>query len=239
MSGRTFAIGDIHGELETLLTLWEKLPVMDAGDTVVFLGDYVDGGPASAGVIHWLRTLPSRTPARVVCLRGNHEDAWLRVIDHGWPEFILPPGNGCRACMVSFGGDADDHAQLFDGAFFPADVVAWLRSLPLWYEDERAIYVHAGVPQVGGRWLHPSEVTPTSILLWTRAPDFFRAYSGKLLIVGHTRTRALPPELSVYTPDDDEDLWVHGSVVAADTGCGKGGFLTAVELPTGFVYTSR
>jgi serine/threonine protein phosphatase 1 len=240
MAGRTFAIGDIHGDMVHLLSLWDRLPAPDAGDTIVFLGDYLDRGPDSAGVIRWIReVLPMLTEARIVCLRGNHEDGWLRVIDGGWPEFVIPKGNGCRECLASFRGDDKDRVALHDGSFFPADVVAWMRGLPLWYEDEHAIYVHAGLPHRDGRWLHPSEVEPASALLWTRAPAFFKTYAGKQVVVGHTPTDNLPPELSEYTPDIREDAWVRGDVFATDTGCGKGGFLTAVELPGRTVYESR
>ena len=84
MSARTVAIGDIHGDLVHLLALWDALPALDGDDTLVFLGDYVDRGPHSADVVRWIRdVLPMLTDARVVCLRGNHEDAWLRVIDRG------------------------------------------------------------------------------------------------------------------------------------------------------------
>ena len=55
MTGRTFAIGDIHGDLAALATLFERLPDLVAGDTVVFLGDYIDRGPNSAGVVAWVR----------------------------------------------------------------------------------------------------------------------------------------------------------------------------------------
>jgi serine/threonine protein phosphatase 1 len=77
------------------------------------------------------------------------------------------------------------------------------------------------------------------VLVWSRDERFFREYAGKPVICGHTPTETLPPQLSTYTPEDPKDTWVHKSVVAIDTGCGKGGFLTAVELPAGRVYESR
>lgn len=251
MAGRTFAIGDVHGETGHLFQLLGCLPTLDSSDTLVFLGDYLDRGPCSAQVVDYIRRLPESTPARVVALRGNHEDAWLRVVDAGWDAFVRPPSNGCLAAYRSFVGGpvpADgelpsdaDLAQIERGLFFPADVVAWMRALPYWYEDEHAIYVHAGVPRArdGSRFLHPSEVTPATALLWLRDEDFFRNYRGKLMVFGHTRTEFLPPELSGYTPEDPTDLWAGENVVGIDTGCGSGGFLTAFELPGGRVYESR
>jgi serine/threonine protein phosphatase 1 len=251
MAGRTFAIGDIHGDLTALFRLLSGLPELDAGDTLVFVGDYIDRGPQSAQVIDYLRRLPEMTPAKIVTLRGNHEDAWLRVIDRGWPEFVLPEPNGCLATLRSFlgrppptdeEGAADDELKPFlTGAFFPKDVVAWMRALPLWYEDEHAIYVHAGLPRSpkGKGFLHPSKVKVKLAMLWCRDEDFVREYRGKRVIFGHTATRYLPPELSSYTPDDAEDIWVGPCVIGIDTRCGKGGFLSALELPSGKVYESR
>ncbi len=248
MSGRTFAIGDIHGELDLLRALIAKLPFVDASDTVVFLGDYVDRGPRSREVVEVVRALDRDVGCNVVCLRGNHEDAWLRVVDSGWPEFVLPPGNGCRNTMRSYiSQNAFDEmseatfASLFAGKFFPPDVIAWFRTLPHWYEDEHAIYVHAGLPPDGkGGFLHPRDAPEPKALLWTRSTDFFRNHRGKRVVVGHTATKELPPELSSYTVDDPTDLWAGPAVFAIDTGAGKrDGFLTALELPAAKVYESR
>ena len=249
MSGRTFAIGDIHGDLAALRTLFERLPKLVADDTLVFLGDYIDRGPDSAGVVAWLRDLAAHTPAKIVFLRGNHEDAWLQVIETGWPEFLLPRGNGCLECYRSFSGlpvpaeaeapTFEEAKTMFDGSFFPPDVVTWMKSLEYFYEDDHAIYVHAGIKRDGDTFPHPSQVTPPRALLWLRDRDFFENYRGKLVVFGHTTTRTLPNELSTYTPDDPTDLWAGPSCVGLDTACGKGGFLTAFELPAGTVYESR
>ena len=104
MSGRTFAIGDIHGEPDHLARLLGRFPALDPEDTLVFLGDYLDRGPHSRELLVQVMSLPERVPARVVCLRGNHEDAWLRVIHEGWDQFVLVPHNGCLATARSFAG---------------------------------------------------------------------------------------------------------------------------------------
>lgn len=247
MADRTFVIGDIHGDLRALRALWGLFPPLDEGDTVVFLGDYVDRGPDSAGVVGFVRGLPGRTPARVIALRGNHEDAWLRAIDEGFAPFTDPPQNGTHACMRSFAPATGPDAAFTDaeeevrvrGRFFPPDVVEWMRALPWWHEDAHGIYVHAGVPWNGERWLHPSEVDPPLPLLWLRTRKFFTHYVGKPMVVGHTVTGVLPPELSAFTPEDPTDLWAGPCVYAIDTGAGKGGFLTGLELPAAHVYESR
>src|SRR5262249_19417187 len=159
---------------------------LDAQDTLVFLGDYVDRGPRSREVVEYVRALPQSTPAKVVALRGNHEDAWLRVIERGWDEFVLPPGNGCLAALRSYTGGAqprDDEfpkreelMTLTSGSFFLDEHVDWFKSLPYWYEDEHAIYVHAGLPHGPNGFMHPNEVKAPIALLWCRDMNFFANY---------------------------------------------------------------
>jgi len=252
MGGRTFAVGDIHGDLEQLKMLVERFPTLDSTDTIVFLGDYLDRGPQSAQVIHYIRhELPEATAGKVVCLRGNHEDAWLRVIRQGWDAFVLPPTNGCLAALRSFTGgpipahrerpaDENEWRAMTTGSFFPEDVVEWMRNLDYFYEDQHAIYVHAGLPlDEDGGFPHPSQVENPVVLLWLRTQEFFRDYRGKTVVFGHTVTSTLPEELSNYTPDDPTDLWAGENVIGIDTGCGKGGFLTAIEFPDLVVWESR
>src|SRR6187455_1177570 len=136
MAGRTFAIGDIHGETQHLFRLMACLPSLTEDDTLVFLGDYLDRGPHSREVVEYVMGLPNSTKAKVVCLRGNHEDAWLRVCQMGWDEFVLPPGNGCFAADRSFvGGPVPEAGEqptnkdlqaMTTGSFFPKPVVHWL-----------------------------------------------------------------------------------------------------------------
>lgn len=252
MPGRTFAIGDVHGDVHAMKRLLASFPELGPDDTMVFVGDYIDRGPCSREVIEFVRRLPSQTPAKVVTLRGNHEDAWLRVIDRGWPEFSLPLSNGCLATLRSYLGVPpdviaskdeglrnDEIPALLHGTFFPKDVVEWMRQLPFYYEDDHAIYVHAGLPHGDKGFPHPSEVKTQTVLLWCRDDRFFRLYRGKLVVFGHTATELLPPELSSYTPEDPTDIWAGPCTIGLDTGCGKGGFLTGLELPSLRVYESR
>jgi serine/threonine protein phosphatase 1 len=246
MVARTFAIGDIHGELGHLRALLATFPTLTKDDKIVFLGDFIDRGPHSAEVIAFVRhELPNETPAKIVCLRGNHEDAWLHVLRIGWDAFVSPPSNGCLQTLRSFTNRHTDYGPptdeeklaMYSGSFFPPDVVAWMKALPYWHEDEHAIYVHAGLPPVDGRFPHPSEVKDPTPLLWIRTLEFFRDYRGKRVVFGHTTTDTLPQELSSYTPDDPTDLYAGESVIGIDTGCGRGGFLTAIELPAENVYS--
>jgi serine/threonine protein phosphatase 1 len=138
-------------------------------------------------------------------------------------------------------GPLDDELRkvMVDGAFFPLDVVAWFRQLPHYYEDEHAIYVHAGLVKQSERFVHPAETRRKAALLWHRDQDFFRNYRGKRVVFGHTVTEYLPEELSSYTPEDPTDMWAGPCTIGLDTGAGKGGFLTTLEMPSMRVFESR
>jgi serine/threonine protein phosphatase 1 len=249
MAGRTIAIGDVHGDLEALERLLPRLPLLYAEDTLLFLGDYVDRGPNPAGVVRRVRALPLETPARVVFLRGNHEDAWLKACREGAPEFVIPRGNGCYTTYRSFTGGpppsreedptADELRAMATGSFLPEELVSWMKTLPFFHEDEHAIYVHAGLPLEGERWLHPSEVKETKPLLWQRSRTFYQSYAGKRVVFGHTPVKRLPQEQSTFTPADELDVYLTDHLVGLDTGAGMGGFLSAVELPSCRILDSR
>jgi serine/threonine protein phosphatase 1 len=247
MSGKTIAIGDIHGDIDHLLTLWERLPELTADDTVVFIGDYIDRGPHSRKVIEFVRQLPGQTPARVVTLMGNHERMLLDAYERDECESLLPPTNGCLATYLSFTEDKtnDRSEQLLRRLrvreWLPEDVYKWMASLQLWYEDEWAIYVHAGLEGEGKIWFHPTQ-SKEGPLLWMREEDFWTEYSGKRLVFGHTLTSMLPCDHLGWLDrqfDDKRDVWFRGDLIGIDTGCGKDGFLSAIELPGLKVYESR
>ena len=248
-AGRTIAIGDVHGDLKALEALLPRLPVLGAGDTLLFVGDYVDRGPDPAGVVRRVRSLQKETAARLVLLRGNHEDAWLKACREGAPEFVLPRGNGCYMTYRSFTGGlppsreedptAEEMRAMAMGTFFPPDVVEWMKTLPYFHEDEHAIYVHAGLPFEEDRWVHPSEVKDTRPLLWQRNRTFYQSYAGKRVVFGHTPVKRLPQENSTLTPGDPLDVYLTDGLAGIDTGAGMGGFLSAIELPGCRVYDSR
>jgi serine/threonine protein phosphatase 1 len=251
-SKRTIAIGDIHGDLASLDRLLSRLPELTSNDTVVFLGDYCDRGPDSRGVIHRIRALQDSAPFRVVALRGNHEDTWVRAYSTPHHAFLLHKNNGCLATWRSFNGlppgpldqtlyDRDLRSLLDVQSWFPRDVIKWMRGLPTWFEDELAIYVHAGLDLEDGAFLHPTHGREKP-LLWSRELEFFRRYRGKRVVFGHTRTRDLPddhlcPKTRATT--DPEGIWRRGDLIGLDTGAGMGGALTAVSLPDLTVYSSR
>ncbi|MGH7806272.1 MAG: metallophosphoesterase family protein, partial [Candidatus Binatia bacterium] len=91
--GRLFAIGDIHGCREELDVLLDAMGPA-AGDKLVFVGDYVDRGPDSQGVVSRLLSLAEKSGAECVFLKGNHEDMALGFLGRGgqWGEAWLRNG---------------------------------------------------------------------------------------------------------------------------------------------------
>src|SRR5262245_36933478 len=126
-AGRLFAIGDIHGCADETARLLDALPLA-AGDTVAFVGDYIDRGPDSRRVVDHLLQWRTQTPARTVFLKGNHEDMALGYLGRGgqWGEAWLR--NGGVAALRSYG--IDPHAPRAEVALrMPPVHVAFLTAL--------------------------------------------------------------------------------------------------------------
>ena len=89
VSMATIAVGDIHGNLEALTDILDQIhDEVAQGDTVVFLGDYIDRGPDTKGCVDAILGFQRAVDAEVVCLLGNHEDWLLRTLRdyarHSW-----------------------------------------------------------------------------------------------------------------------------------------------------------
>lgn len=127
------AIGDIHGCLNTFERLWAQLaPAAD--DRIVFVGDYIDRGPRSSGVID--RMMELREMHDCVFLRGNHERFMLDYLDRG--ALTLWSQNGGLAALRSYGGN-------HTGADIPSEHAAFVRETRLYYETDDFFFVHAGL----------------------------------------------------------------------------------------------
>lgn len=165
----TFAVGDIHGCAVQMNELIEAIEFAQPEGTIVFVGDYIDRGPDSRGVIERLMAGPRRPGWRWIMLKGNHEEMMVsacRVV--GNPTMWLV--NGGEETLLSFGDRVPD------------DVLDWANALPLYHQDEHRIYVHAGVDDTVPLAQHSEQ-----ILLWRRpAPGETGRYWGKHLVHGHT-----------------------------------------------------
>lgn len=206
---RTLAIGDIHGcsiALDTLLNAVQ----LTADDRLIFLGDYVDRGPDTKGVLDRLLGLRATHPQSVF-LRGNHEIMMVNARqDRSLRADWLSVG-GDRALMsyspigtpVGFNEVPEEHWEF---------LVSGLRD---WYETPSHIFVHAN--------LYPDlrlDEQPEVMLFWEFLAEPIQHVSGKTVIVGHSSIREGKPRN-------------HGCTVCIDTAACKNGWLTGLDVHSG------
>lgn len=234
---KTFIIGDVHGRRAQLESVCEMLPRDPSCDTLVLLGDLIDRGDDAPGVIE--RCVAERRAAepKVVVLRGNHEQMMLDFLE-GESELWLHPATGGRRTLEQYGiapqtiarclredADEDALAALRAEAFerIPAAHVKLIKETQLFYEDECAFYVHAGLDH--GR--HPRDTSPEH-LLWSRDANFFLHYTGKPCVFGHTPAPFLPLRGRVGR----HGIYVFHSAIGIDSGYTHDLPLSCLELPS-------
>ncbi|MEO3998797.1 metallophosphoesterase family protein [Mesorhizobium sp. CAU 1732] len=151
-----YAIGDVHGRLDLLRGLEEKIVADGASHAgaklLIMLGDYVDRGPDSAGVISHLIKPPPAGFERI-CLAGNHDVAMLDYLEGRLPlEGWL--GMGAAQTLYSYGIDPERLSVLYRKpaeidaqvkADIPSAHADFLRSLPVMVQSRRCVFVHAGI----------------------------------------------------------------------------------------------
>lgn len=137
----TYAIGDIHGRLDLLEAAVSRLSSMPRG-RVVFLGDYIDRGPDSRGVVE--RLIAGPPPGwEWVCLQGNHERAMAIALQgREMPRIRYWLEEGGGQTLLSYGHPAQGRLDL---SLIPQAHIEWAAALPLYLEDRHRLFVHAGV----------------------------------------------------------------------------------------------
>lgn len=227
----TYAVGDVHGCYDLLTDLLHRI-VADIESTpasglveLIFLGDYIDRGPETASVLSSLVWIERNGPLPAIFLKGNHEQAmldfiadpvqhspWLRV---GGAETLR---SYCIAPPDEVGPDAD-YVELRDLLLdrLPAAHLDFLQRLRLYHENDRYVFVHAGIrPGVAMRAQDHED------LLWIR--DEFLANerpAKKRVVHGHSWIDAEPV--------------VRPGRIGVDTGAYRTGTLTAAKLRDGAV----
>ncbi len=208
MSARTIAIGDIHGHLaalDAIITAIQPRP----DDTLVLLGDYVDRGPDSKGVLERVIELSERL--HVVAVKGNHEEMMLTARE----------GEQNLLFWVQCGGDAalQSYGQAKDVSLIPREHFQFLAGLPLLHETDTHFFIHANYAP---NWRLDQHDTKTA--LWLSLDDLPGPhYSRKTAILGHT-------------PQKKHLVLDLGYLKCIDTGCGYGGLLTALDVGSGQIW---
>jgi len=204
---RLYVIGDIHGRLDLLeraiAAIRRDVDLYGADALTVTLGDYIDRGPASRGVIECLAQNPFPTP--YVALKGNHEGMLLDFLDdptlgmhwrmQGGEQTLQSYGVAVRPLMV---GKANAEAAKRLRAALPASHLVFLRSLGTSLQHGRFFLCHAGVrPGV------PLDAQSEHDLLWIRG-EFLQSEAdfGKIVVHGHTpvaEPEVLPNRINIDT----------------------------------------
>ena len=208
MRPRTIAIGDVHGCSKALGSLIDAIKPLPE-DTIVTLGDDINRGPDTRGVIERLIDLEGR--CRLVPILGNHEQKLLEARSGLHPTTWL--GMGGIATLDSYGPGRDlglipdEHFEFLDGCLDH-------------HETDTHIFVHANYfPDI------PMAEQPVGMLRWESLRDMTPGPhgSGKTVILGHTS----------QTTGEILDL---GHLKCIDTSCYGGGWLTALDVVTGEVW---
>jgi serine/threonine protein phosphatase 1 len=228
---RIYAIGDVHGRLDLLKQLHDKIAAETKRDQperrlIIHLGDYVDRGPDSAGVLEFLsRKIDAETD--VIALAGNHDHGFLEFMRDGELHSLFP-GNGGAATARSYGIEADFISE--DGArrtaaalsdVVPDTHISFLRNLPVKAEFGDFLFCHAGVrPNV------PLDRQSSWDLVWIRHEFLdWPALFEKVIVHGHTphgEPEVLPNRVNV-----DTAAWMSGILTALVIEGKEKRFLTA------------
>ena len=212
---RIYVVGDVHGCLERLVTLHLAVgndlsarPVADS--LLVHLGDYVDRGPDSAGVLALLTGSLALPVSRRVDLRGNHEAMMLAALsgDSRTAESWLM--NGGTETLESYGISPETPFKRW-ADYVPVAHRQWIGTLPLTHAEDGYLFVHAGI-----RPGQPLSKQAEDDLLWIREP-FLSSQERHPLVVVHGHTPSPAPE---QRPNR----------IGIDTGAVMGGELTCLVL---------
>ena len=212
---RVYAIGDIHGCAEQLAALHDLIardlaqrPM--AAPVLVHIGDYVDRGPDTAGVIARLAAGSPIPGMEMVNLLGNHENTMLEALSGERAAATDWLFAGGRPSLESYGVDPDSPRDTWPAAV-PVEHIAFLRSLKLMHREGGYAFVHAGVrPGI------PLDQQARDDMLRMRQPFLYSEIDfGAVVVHGHT-----PVKHAV----------VRHNRIAIDTGAVFGGPLTCVVL---------
>jgi serine/threonine protein phosphatase 1 len=231
---KTFVVGDVHGRCAQLQNLLEMLPRDQSVDVLVFLGDLIDRGPDAPGCVSFVLKQKRANPDRVICLRGNHEQMLLDFIEGKSNIWISPVTGGERTFeqyakqpLVIDGEAALNSLRRTIESAIPREHLEFMRETPFFHEDDYAIYVHAGLEK--GK--HPRDASPQS-LLWMRDMEFYKNYSGKPCLFGHTPTPFLPLRGRLGR----HGIYISKSAIGLDTGYNHVSPLSCLSLPDFTLY---
>jgi len=202
---RIFVIGDVHGCSDMLKRLVDKIGWEPAKDHLIFVGDYIDRGEDSKGVVDFILDLKRLSP-HITCLIGNHEALFLDYLTGVDRKLFLL--NGGMNTLESY----EFHKVENQDNLLPPDHKEFFNSLKKMVELEHYYVVHAGFKP--GIDVEKQELED---MIWIRDSFIYSEYDfGKKVIFGHT---------PFYEP------FIMDNKIGIDTGAVYGNRLTCLELP--------
>jgi serine/threonine protein phosphatase 1 len=181
---KCYVVGDIHGCADELKCMIESLPLATT-DRLVFLGDYVDRGPDSKGVVTYLIGLQKNAPQEFVFLKGNHEDMLLSYLGFQgrYGEMFL--FNGGEATLTSYGVSSRRDPTDKIRAALPENHLEFFAALKPYYIAGEFLCVHAGINPTKVLALQTEEE-----LFWIRDTFIMQPHPLPYTVVfGHTPHR--------------------------------------------------
>ncbi len=230
-SGRLLAIGDIHGCAKPLRAILDALS-LEPADTLVVLGDFINRGPDTRCVLDDLLQVGQRCELKLIM--GNHEeellaaksneDAFRRWLSMGGVHTLASYGVHTHLIKSeeewAFSSESPPVLGLEALHQIPREHWELIGSAQSWWECEHYFFTHAGYdPGLPLSQQSASELRWLGLDDWSVQPHC----SGKTAIVGHT------PNLSGRVVD-------YGFLRCLDTGCGLGGYLTAMDIHNGNIW---
>lgn len=228
MKDRVFVVGDVHGQYEMFKDILKNWNEED--QQLILLGDLGDRGENPRACFELAKTLVRDKGA--ICLKGNHEDMLLDFLNHPQHAAALYEMNGGMVTIQSF---LDMKEGEYDAVELSASIQSkypWLKpfieSLPLKYEWEDYVFVHAGVDLTKSDWKETSDRN----YVWIREGFYDQPnHTDKTFVFGHTVTAML------HSEQKNTDIWESGDgKIGLDGGAVYGGSLHGVVFDkTGIV----
>lgn len=213
---RTLVISDIHGELDLFDRLLEKTNFNNEQDQLILLGDYIDRGANSKGVIERIIELKENG---AIVLKGNHDDLLVKSFNNQSGALEHWERAGGLTTLKSYDSDIE-RMNIPDDIDFNKHAI-FLENLDYYYELEEYIFVHAGIKPD----LKLSD-NDTHTFLWIREL-FYEIYNGdKTVVFGHT-------PVSVIRGAKNHDIYFgENNIIGIDGAAAYGGQLNCLELPS-------
>lgn len=235
--GKIYSMSDIHGHLDLMERNLEQIDLKNKDNILVFCGDYIGYGPESCRVLYRIKDLMEKHPKKVIALKGNHETMFLEFLSAGendvWSIEWLGGDKDLSTTNTFISEETknrikiehDNYKNPIDLYFEIANVVKddiktnhrelikWLDKLPLYYETDTQIFVHAGIDEEAEDWWQHG--TSEEMFVSKYPATFGKFY--KDIIAGHVGTNSLKNEEGFYGVywDSESHYYIDGTVIVS------------------------